>query len=223
MSGPPVIRRYQESDKEAILKIAADTAFFGEPVETFLDDRRLFLDIFYRYYTDQEPHHAWVAWDGGRVVGFLMGCVDTARQRRFWISTILPQTAWKILNQRYEIKTKTRVYAWRLVIGMVRNEHTRVNEKIYPAHLHINVAKDWRGQGLGKGLMRAYLEYLCHNRIPGVHLVTTTLNTAAERLYARLGFDLLDERPTHLWEGLVDRPVRNRCYGLRLTQDELSL
>ena len=40
------IKPYQQSDRDDVFCIAADTAFFGEPVEAFLDDRRLFCDAF---------------------------------------------------------------------------------------------------------------------------------------------------------------------------------
>ena len=40
------VRRYKPQDREDIFRIAADTAFFGEPVETLLEDRRVFCDAF---------------------------------------------------------------------------------------------------------------------------------------------------------------------------------
>ena len=40
-------------------KVGLEPAFFGEPVEAFLDDRRLFCDAFVRYYTDYEAEYAW--------------------------------------------------------------------------------------------------------------------------------------------------------------------
>ena len=64
------------------MRIAADSAAFGEPVEAFLDDRRLFWDAFYCYYVDFEPEHAWVAVVEQDVVGFLVGCTDMARRDR---------------------------------------------------------------------------------------------------------------------------------------------
>lgn len=36
------IRPFQQTDRDALLKIAADTAFFGDPVEHFMEDRRIF-------------------------------------------------------------------------------------------------------------------------------------------------------------------------------------
>ena len=44
-----------------------------EPVEAFLDDRRLFCDAVYSYYVDCEPEHAWVAAGEQGPVGFLVG------------------------------------------------------------------------------------------------------------------------------------------------------
>jgi ribosomal protein S18 acetylase RimI-like enzyme len=210
------IRPYQERDREWVMKIAADTAFFGEPLEAFMDDRRLFCDIFYSYYTDLEPQHAWVADAGQEIVGFLMGCTCTASQRQRWISTILPRTAWRVFRGHYRIEIKTRHYLWGLIGVMVRKEHIQVDEKIYPAHLHINLSKAWRSLGLGKQLILAYLDQLRQEHIPGVHLMTTSINTIAIGLYERLGFNLLDARPTRLWNSLVNTPVENRCYGLRL-------
>ena len=62
----PFLRPFQPDDRDALFKIAADTAYFGDPIEAYLEDRRIFLDAFYAYYTDLEPEHIWVAEAGGR-------------------------------------------------------------------------------------------------------------------------------------------------------------
>jgi|GEM_PF-6853184 len=47
-------------------------------------------------------------------------------------------------------------------------------------HLRLLVlAAGWRGQGLGRQLLSAYLEQLRALEMPGVHLSTTSLNAAA--------------------------------------------
>jgi hypothetical protein len=56
-----LIRPYQPKDRESVFRIAADTAFFGAPIEAYMEDRNVFLDAFYAYYIDLEPEHAWVA------------------------------------------------------------------------------------------------------------------------------------------------------------------
>jgi hypothetical protein len=78
------IRHYQLSDQNDIFRIATDTAFFGEPVEVFLEDRRLYSDAITRYYTDHEAPYVWVADGPQGVIGFLLGCTDTTLHTKRW-------------------------------------------------------------------------------------------------------------------------------------------
>jgi hypothetical protein len=84
------VRPFQTEDRESVLRIGADTAFFGAPVEAYMEDRNIFLDAFYAYYTDVEPEHAWVACAEQAVVGFLTGCVDSRSHGNKYTRFILP-------------------------------------------------------------------------------------------------------------------------------------
>jgi ribosomal protein S18 acetylase RimI-like enzyme len=210
------VRPYEPADRSAVHRIAADTAFFGQPVEAFLEDRRLFCDLLYRYYTDLEPEHGWVAGEEEEIAGFLMGCVDTAVQQCRWRREILPGVAWRMLRGGYRLGRLTWRYLIASTVAHLRQEAPSVDLAAYPAHLHVNVDARWRGHGLGQRLLAAGLEQLRQLDVPGVHLHTTSMNEAACRLYVKRGFRLLEERRTRLWAHLVDRPVENRCYGLIL-------
>ena len=215
MTTGPEVRPYTPADREALLRIAADTAFFGAPLEAYLDDRRLFCDFFYAYYTDLEPEHAWVACADGQVVGFLTGCTDTAARSRRWVRLILPGLAGRLLGGHYRLGRKT----WRYVVRLATARPASAPDlRAYPAHLHVNLAEGWRGRGLGRGLIEACLGQMHALGLPGIHLSTTSVNLAACRLYAALGFRLLAVWPTRLWEGLVEGPVDERVYGLDLRQ-----
>lgn len=210
------VRPYEPADRAAVLELAADMAFFGEPLEAFLEDRRLFTEAFCAYYTDLEPEHVWVACAEGRVVGYLFGCLDTPAQRRRWRREVLPRLIGRALGGRYHLGRLTARYVLAHACGLLRGEFPRVDLASYPAHLHVGVAAPWRGRGLGRKLLGAFLAQARAAGVPGAHLETTSQNVAACRLYERLGFRLLDARPTRLWAGLVDGPVENRCYGLKL-------
>jgi GNAT superfamily N-acetyltransferase len=200
-----------------VFRIAADTAFFGHPVEAYLEDRRLFCDIFYRYYTDYEMEHSWVSIVDQEVTGFLMGCINTTAQQRRWLRKILPSTlGWAVLG-RYRLGRRTWKYATSLVRAVLNQEFVQCDLEQYPAHLHINIAEQVRGLGIGRQMMDTYLGHLRQRGVPGVHLHTTNLNEAACRLYNRLGFELLDSRRTGLWRSLIEKEVENRCYGLKLS------
>jgi GNAT superfamily N-acetyltransferase len=43
----------------------------------------------------------------------------------------------------------------------------------YPAQLHINIDANWRGRGIGAGLVGAFLELAGESGAPGVHAITT--------------------------------------------------
>jgi len=209
------VRPYTQADRGSVHRIAADTAFFGDPVETFLDDRRAFCDAFPTYYTDLEPEHAWVACAEGEVVGFLLGCVDTDQQRS-WFRKALPGMLGRAVRGAYRIGKRTLHYTAQIAQTALRGEFTHVDLASYPAHLHINLEACSRGLGLGRRLIETYLGQLRQLGVPGVHLETTSQNQAACHLYQKAGFKLLDARPTRLWRQYVPVPVENRCYGLKL-------
>lgn len=215
------VRRYVPEDRAAVMRIAAETGFFGDPVEAFTEDRRFFCDALYAYYTDLEPEHAWVATapsEGGQdhIVGFLVGTTDTRRQRRLWAARILPGIVGRLLRGAYYLGPRARRHLWAQALGALRGEGPRVDLGAYPAHLHVNVAAPWRAHGLGTRLLSAFLDRLRALGVPGVHLQTTTRNEEALGLYEKLGFARLDARPTRVWEDVVPEPVWAVAYGLRL-------
>ncbi|HTX90419.1 MAG TPA: GNAT family N-acetyltransferase [Anaerolineales bacterium] len=211
-----LVRPYQPADRPAFFRIGADTAFFGAPIEAYMEDRNIFLDAFYAYYTDLEPEHAWVACADGQVVGFLAGCVDSASQSAKYRRGILPMLVGKLFRGKYHFGKKARRYVAGMLLGSMRGEFLHADWKEYPAHLHINVDQAWRGHKLGQRLMDAYLGQLRSLEVRGVYLETTSLNEVACRLYEKVGFKLLDACPDRFWAKWFGHPVENRCYGMKL-------
>lgn len=208
------IRPYDQRDREVVWRLAADTAFFGDPVEAFLDDRDLFCEAFVAYYTDQEPEHLWVAEMNGDVVGYVTGCADNRRREWFSRTCTLPQLLGKVLAGQYRIGRKTLQFCWRGAWAWGQRAIPRVPLARFPAHLHVNVAALARGQGIGRALLEACLAHLWAEGASGVHLHTTDRNRAACRLYESIGFRLQGVRPTRLWCGLANDLVENRVYGI---------
>jgi len=211
-----VVRPYRAADRDVVHRLAGDTAFFGGPIEVYLDDRRHFLGLFVSSYTDHLAEYAWVAEAKGQVVGYLTGCPDTLQHDRLLRRRILPGVLLRLLRGQYRLGAKSRRTVGRLALASLRGESPRVDTSLYPAHLHINVADGWRGRGLGRGLISACLEQLSSEGVAGVHLHTTTQNRQAVRLYQSLGFELLGACPTRQWEGVIAEPVQALLFGRRL-------
>jgi ribosomal protein S18 acetylase RimI-like enzyme len=193
--------------------LAADTAFFGDPVEAFLDDRTLFCEAFMAYYTDREPEHLWVAEADGAIVGYVSGGTGS-RKARTMTAHILPHVIGHLLLGRYRLGRKTLRYCRCGLRAWVRREFPAVSLARFPAHLHLNVAAAMRGRGVGRALLQACLVGFWAESVAGVQLHTTDHNRAACHLYERVGFRLLGARSTALWQGLVGVPVENRVYGI---------
>lgn len=208
------IRPYLPQDRQGVWKLVADTAFFGDPVEAFLDDRALYCAAFAAYYTDYEPERLWVAEMDGAVVGYVMGCGESRRRLRIWSTRILPDMLGGLLTHRYKAGRRTLAYI-RRALREAWAERRMVNTITeFPGHLHIGVAAPVRGQGIGRALLEASLAQFWATGVEGVHLVTTDRNRAACHLYETVGFRLLSARRTHLWDGLVGE-VQSRIYGIK--------
>jgi ribosomal protein S18 acetylase RimI-like enzyme len=212
-----LIRPYRVTDRDDVLRIAADTAFFGDPVETFLDDRQLFCDAVYRIYIDTDWRFNWVACRDTDVVGFLTGWVNSKSLPACWMRSILPLVLGRLLGRRYQIGRRTLRHALMLGYSSLHYGLPHADLALYPAHLHVNVQASARGLGAGRQLLERYLAQLREAKIPGVHLNTTSHNRVACVLYEKLGFHLLASRPTQAWARFIDQPIENRCYGLRLS------
>jgi GNAT superfamily N-acetyltransferase len=210
-----VIRKYVIGDRNAVKAIAGDTAFFGEPVEALMDDRELFFDAFYAFFFDHETTTCWVAEHNGTVVGFLAGSVDANRQQKWSMFHIYPQIAKGIILRKYHVGWKTFKYVVGLVGQALRGELPLTDTKLFPAHLHINVASTSRGLGIGRQLLEAYHQQLRTLGVIGVHLHTTDQNISACILYEKMGYQLQDKKQTKNWIQLLGKIVENRCYAMK--------
>ena len=210
------VRCFTESDREAVCRIAADTAQYGDPVELILDDRRLFTDIFVRPYLDRCAETCWIAVVNETPAGYLTGCIDThACEPHF--RRALGWAALRTLTGRYRLGLRIL----RAGIGYAREMIAQLptaDLQMYPAHLHINVAEEFRGQGLGRQLMIAFLDQCRALKVPGVHLSTSDQNVAALSLYHALGFEVLAQYRSPYKSTVSRKPVDTVIMGLRLVQ-----
>lgn len=211
-----VVRAYRLQDRDGVRRVYADTAFFGEPVEAYFDDRELFADLGVSMYTDHYPDYIFVADDTGKVVGYVSGSPTGDVGVHVHALKSLPRILGRLAACRYCMGRKTLVYLGMSVRAGLCGELLEIRRAEYPANLHINLETGYCGRGLGVALMRTYLDKLRSERVPGVHLVTTNRNQAALGLYQRLGFQLLSEKRTRMWQRYVGGEVRLMAFGLRL-------
>ena len=190
------IRTYRPDDRDVVRMIACDTADRGEPVESFFRDRETFADLLTRYYTDWEPQSLWVAEVEGRVIGYLTGCLNTHRYWTVMQRRIIPRAVWGAVCRgalrSYQTWRVLRAGVQTLAVGRMRREASSV---AHPAHLHLNVAKAFRSQRVGRQLLERFLAQARAAGSPGVHAAVREDNDAGKRFFERMGFTVLGRYP----------------------------
>ncbi|MBT9132339.1 MAG: hypothetical protein DDT31_01115 [Syntrophomonadaceae bacterium] len=213
---PIVIRSFESEDRDAVRRIFADTAYFGDPLEIYFDDREMLCDYYTTYYTDYEPQSCFVAEADNEIIGYLMGCLNTERHQRVLRLKIVPTVLRNLFAGKYKMGRKTWRFLLRCLRSALRGEFLHVDEKCYPAHLHINIDAWFRGMKVGRSLMNSYLTWLRENSVPGVHVETTTRNVVAVDFFKQFGFQLLKVKTITFWRGFVEGDINLLLFGKRL-------
>jgi ribosomal protein S18 acetylase RimI-like enzyme len=182
----PTIRLYRPSDRARVREIAFLTGYMGEPVDWLWSDAESFADLLTPWYTDREPESLFVAERGDSVVGYLMGCTDSRRAAGATRTAVRA-----LLTRSVPFRPGVAGFFWRSVFDVLRDrgapEESLLDPR-WPAHLHINLLPEARGQGAGAALIRAFVERLGALGSPGLHLGTFAENTNAQSFFRAQGF-----------------------------------
>ena len=211
------IRPYRASDRAAVRAICCATADRGAPSEGLFPDRELLADLVTRYYTDYEPDSSWVAEDEGTIIGYITGALDTRRAQQILAWRIVPGAVCRSLLRGILFRRQT----WRIIAGLPRNLFLMMRRAplplaVYPAHLHIDILPNHRGQRVGMRLMEAFLGYAAA-RVSGVHATVRADNPRACSFFNHVGFAAVGSYEIVLLVEGRNRDVRTTVYGRRLT------
>lgn len=194
-----VIRSYESSDREAVMRVQFETGLLGGCMSVVLDDKWLFSREV-AYYLDEEPESVFVAVDEGVVVGYVLGCLDDSSH--FSLRALLVQVK-SIFAQWFSLSRSDRVFwggrlRWvlRAVVGPERKLETPPNA----GHLHINVLPRARGQGVGSLLLERFFAYARSCGVSCLHAdgFLTRLNPNAS-FWERHGFAVYSQVRTSMW------------------------
>jgi len=179
------IRPYQPSDRAAVRHIAFATSFLEQPGE-FFDDEEILADILTVYFTDYEPASSFVAEDDGKVVGYLTGTVNSQHMDRVVLTKIGPAILRKSFRRGTLGRGKIARFLWNIFVSFCRGEFVmRDFSREYPATLHINLLREYRGQRTGERLVAAFENYLRDQKIGGVR--ASTFSEGAKEFFMKVG------------------------------------
>lgn len=164
---PATIRPLRPNDGLEIARIFRATLVLGRPLDLdygeLVDYQRLCLD----WYLTEGRAHARVVEDDGRVVGYLLACLDQAGYDRWvrgqavrWAAS----AAWRATTFRLR-PTARRFLALRIADGLM--SWWGDTGPPFPAHAHLNLAADVRDAGIGHRLAGTMDEMVEAAGIPG--------------------------------------------------------
>ena len=167
------IRNFNSKDTEYLKKICIETAkdiFRGKKIT-----ERALVDVYCRYYIEQEPENCFVVVDErDRAKGYIM-CAQNYDSYK------------KIFKENY-LKTWNPVT---LIMGNFALKSIRDYVKEYPSHLHIDLLPECQGQGYGSKLVESLIVHLREKKINGLMLHVSVDNDRAISFYKKCGFKVL--------------------------------
>ncbi|MCU0651321.1 MAG: GNAT family N-acetyltransferase [Candidatus Omnitrophica bacterium] len=202
-------------DRAIVRQIAWDTALSGRPASIFFGDKEVLQDLLTLYFTDYEPESCFVAESGGRVIGYLIGCLDSRKLDRASLISITPGILLKIILRGTILNKKNRECLWRFIASFLKGEFICPDlYGPYPATMHINIAEDFRQAGAGTQLVSEFFKYLRKNSVRGVRLATYSPD--AGRFFEKQGFRLLFSKPRTYFSHVVEEKMRVYVYAEKL-------
>jgi len=211
-----IIRKYNGNDRALVREIACDTAFMGEPAEKFFSGRAFLADFLTLYHTDYEPKSIFIAEKDGKAIGYLTGAKNKKKMDLVFIVKVFPRAILKLLFKGYIFKKDSFLFILFNIYSFLKGEFyvPAFIKKDYPAILHININKNYRGFGIGGRLIEAYLSYLKKENIKGVHL--TTQSEKSFKFFEKEGFKLLYETKRSYFKHILKISIRYFYYGKKL-------
>lgn len=222
MSVDVTLRAYRADDREQVRDICCRTAFRNRGSQALLDDPALFADYWTGYYTDHEPESILIAARGSEVLGYLLGCQDSARFMRIMARSIVPSVASRLLWRGATLRYRSQPHAgefFRWLLLRSWREAPPVDVVGYPAHYHVNLIAAGYRERLYTRLALVFLDQIERAGITHLHgqVLDASEDGVWRRMIARFSRErpdarfLLDQRPstmgTHMFGS--DRPYVN--------------
>jgi ribosomal protein S18 acetylase RimI-like enzyme len=179
------IRNYRVADRAAVGEVCVRTGADGEDARDLHPDPDLLPAIFAWPYVEHQPELAFVLDDGGRAVGYVLGCADTAAFADWFARVWLPP-----LVERFPPAEGPPATPTEEMRHLLHHPERMVRPELadHSAHLHIDLLLAAQGRGYGRALMEVFLTALGRAGVSSVHLSMSRTNTRARAFYDRLGF-----------------------------------
>ncbi|MGV8150551.1 MAG: GNAT family N-acetyltransferase [Candidatus Woesearchaeota archaeon] len=196
-----VIRKYNSSDRSAVEHIQLSTYLLGKPLDV---KNKKWIHNSISYYLDKEPQSCYVAQEKGKVVGYLLGCLDDKNNEEN-IILYLRKIYGKIPLLPFMHKSDSKFWSGQ-IFGITNAVCGLSEEKkfIHPknaGHIHINLLPQVRGKGIGSKLLKTFFKYAKSKGVKTIHADSfqTRLNPN-KNFWIKNGFKEYSKVKTSFWK-----------------------
>ncbi len=176
------IRVYEDKDYSKVQQICIGGSEDFEGYD-------ILLNMYCNYYIEQEKDSVFILADASdEAVGYIFCAKDWEWYKKIYNEKYLP-TLKEMSIKKYEEKCSETA-----LLEPVMKE--------YPAHLHIDVIKEYRSGGYGSRLIDTLADHLRKKNIRGLMLCVGKDNIRAHKFYEKTGFNRLFQNENIVIYGL---------------------
>jgi ribosomal protein S18 acetylase RimI-like enzyme len=180
-----LLRAANIADLPELRRICLETGDSGKDATHLHKLPELVGDIYVAPYVIHEPDFAYVLLAENKVVGYLLGVLDTKSFEKTLVEKYWPIAKAKYEQINFEITPSDQELLAELSKQGFSNEE--LTEK-YPSHLHIDIVESHQSAGFGKSMIAFLLSELKQAGSSGVHLHMSASNDRARVFYKKFGF-----------------------------------
>ena len=195
-----LLRAANIADLPELRRICLETGDSGKDATHLHKLPELVGDIYVAPYVIHEPNFAYALLAENKVVGYLMGVLDTKS-----FENILVEKYWPIAKAKYEQIDFEITPSDQELLAELDKQGFSNQELIkkYPSHLHIDIVESHQSAGYGKSMIAFLLSELKQAGSSGVHLHMSASNDRARVFYKKFGFIEVFEDANESIMGLV--------------------
>ena len=180
-----LLRAANIADLPELRRICLETGDSGKDATHLHKLPELVGDIYVAPYVIHEPDFAYVLLAENKVVGYLLGVLDTRSFEKTLVEKYWPIAKAKYEQINFEITPSDQELLAELSKQGFSDEE--LTER-YPSHLHIDIVESHQSAGFGKSMIAFLLSELKQAGSSGVHLHMSASNDRARVFYKKFGF-----------------------------------
>jgi len=184
------IRKFLPHDREGLRRISCESAFAQLKPGVVFSDNEILADALTLYYTDYEPESCFVAIAQDQIAGYIIGTKNVSVMEHASSKKIFPGLIWRALCRGVFLNIGNWRFLFYCLRSALRGEFFMPNfSRKFPGMLHINIASDYRGVGIGEKLIKTFETYLKSEQVSGVHFAA--FSEGAKVFFLKMGFKIL--------------------------------